>query len=119
MDGKRQGWAQSGVCVPDRIKSVALSDESSELPESVQLDENYPNPFNPETTISYALPQAGKVRLVVYDLLGQEMAVLVDGSRPAGHHTVRFDADNLPSGSYVYRLQVGQEVAARTMTPVK
>ena len=80
---------------------------------------NYPNPFNPETTIRYALPHAGNVRLAVYDLLGQEVAVLVDGSRPAGHYTVRFDGGDLPSGSYVYRLQVGEEVVARTMTLVK
>ena len=80
---------------------------------------NYPNPFNPETTISYALPQGSKVRLAVYDLLGHEVAVLVDGSQPAGQHTVRFDGGDLPSGSYVYRLQVGEEVVARTMTLVK
>ena len=88
--------------------SVGVSAESEELPTEVALLGNYPNPFNPETTIRYALPQAGNVRLAVYDLLGQEVAVLVDGSRPAGHHTVRFDGDDLPSGSYVYRLQVGR-----------
>ncbi|MXW64399.1 MAG: choice-of-anchor B family protein [Bacteroidetes bacterium SB0662_bin_6] len=99
--------------------SVGVSAESEELPAEVKLTGNYPNPFNPETTIRYALPQAGKVRLVVYDLLGQEVAVLVDGSRPAGHHTVRFDGGDLPSGSYVYRLQVGEEIVARTMTLVK
>ena len=95
------------------------SAESEELPAEVALLGNYPNPFNPETTIRYALPQAGKVRLAVYDLLGQEVAVLVDGSRPAGQHTMRFYGGDLPSGSYVYRLQVGEEVVARTMTLVK
>ena len=99
--------------------SVGVSVESEELPAEVVLLGNYPNPFNPETTIRYALPQAGKVRLAVYDLLGHEVAVLVSGSRSAGHHTVRFDGDDLPSGSYVYRLQVEEEVVARTMTLVK
>ena len=99
--------------------STGVSAESGELPVAVELLGNYPNPFNPETTIRYALPQAGKVRLAVYDLLGHEVAVLVDGSRSAGHHTVRFDGDDLPSGSYVYRLQVGEEVVSRTMTLVK
>ena len=100
--------------------SVGVSAESEELARlKIMLLGNYPNPFNPETTIRYALPQGGNVRLAVYDLLGQEVAVLVDGSRPAGHHTVRFDGDDLPSGSYVYRLQVGEEVVARTMTLVK
>ena len=122
-------WFRSGIiAVSSRMDglfilapslSVGVSAESEELPAEVVLSGNYPNPFNPETTIRYALPQAGKVRLVVYDVLGQEVAVLVDGSRPAGHHTVRFDGDDLPSGSYVYRLQVGEEVVARTMTLVK
>ena len=107
--------ATTNVALPTTV----VNTESEELPVEVVLLGNYPNPFNPETTIRYALPQAGKVRLVVYDLLGQEVAVLVDGSRPAGHHTVRFDGGGLPSGSYVYRLQIGEEVMARTMTLVK
>ena len=98
---------------------VSISPEDGELPSELTLGRNYPNPFNPETTIRYALPQAGKVRLAVYDLLGQEVAVLVDGSWPAGHYTVRFNGDDLPSGSYVYLLRVGEETAARTMTLVK
>ncbi len=106
------------VLAPSLLGDVT-SAENEELPAEVTLLGNYPNPFNPETTIRYTLPQAGKVRLAVYDLLGHEVAVLVDGSRPAGHHTVRFDGDALPSGSYVYRLQVGGEVVARTMTLVK
>ena len=96
-----------------------VSTESEELPTEVVLWGNYPNPFNPETTIRYALPQAGEVRLVVYDLLGHEVAILVDQSKPAGNHTVRFGADNLPSGLYVYRLQAGGEAIVRTMILVK
>ena len=72
-----------------------VSSESEELPAEVTLSANYPNPFNPETTIRYALPQAGEVRLAVYDLLGHEVEILVDQSKPAGNHTVRFGADNL------------------------
>ena len=95
------------------------STESNELPAEVALLGNYPNPFNPETTIGYALPHAGKVRLVVYDLLGHEVAVLVDGPQPAGRHAVRFRGDHLPSGPYAYRLQAGDEVVVRTMILVK
>ena len=95
------------------------STESDELPAEVALLGNYPNPFNPETTIGYALPHAGKVRLVVYDLLGHEVAVLVDGLQPAGRHAVRFRGDHLPSGPYAYRLQAGDEVVVRTMILVK
>ena len=96
-----------------------VSSESEELPAEVTLSANYPNPFNPETTIRYALPQAGKVRLVVYDLLGHEVEILVDQSKPAGDHTVRFGADNLASGLYVYRLQAQGKTIVRTMILVK
>ena len=96
-----------------------VSSESEELPAEVTLSANYPNPFNPETTIRYALPQAGQVRLVVYDLLGHEVAILVDRSKPAGDHTVRFGADNLASGLYVYRLQAQGKTIVRTMILVK
>ena len=96
-----------------------VSTESDELPTEAMLWGNYPNPFNPETTIRYALPQAGEVRLVVYDLLGHEVAILVEGSKPAGNHTVRFRAGNLSSGLYVYRLQVQDKTIVRTMILVK
>ena len=121
-------WFESGIIAVSSMENglyilapslSVVSVESEELPAEVMLLGNYPNPFNPETTISYALPQGSKVRLAVYDLLGHEVAVLVDGSQPAGQHTVRFDGGDLPSGSYVYRLQVGEEVVARTMTLVK
>ena len=98
---------------------TVINTESEELPAEVTLSANYPNPFNPETTIRYALPQAGNVHLAVYDLLGHEVAVLVDQSKPAGNHTVRFGAGNLPSGLYVYRLHAGDEAIVRTMMLVK
>ena len=98
---------------------TVINTESEELPTEVVLSANYPNPFNPETMIRYALPQATNVRLAVYDLLGHEVAVLVDQSKPAGNHTVRFGAGNLPSGLYVYRLHAGDETIVRTMMLVK
>ena len=121
-------WFESGIIAVSSMNDglfilapslSVVSAESEELPAEVMLLGNYPNPFNPETTISYALPQGAEVRLAVYDLLGHEVAVLVDGSQSAGQHTVRFDGGDLPSGSYAYRLQVGEEVVARTMTLVK
>ena len=101
------------------LQRTSVHTESRELPTEVTLSGNYPNPFNPETTIRYGLPQAGDVRLAVYNLLGQEVAILVDQSKPAGHHTVRFGAGNLPSGLYVYRLHAGNETIVRTMMLVK
>jgi hypothetical protein len=68
------------------------------------LEQNYPNPFNPSTTIAYAIPDAGRVRLTIHDLLGREIALLVDGERAAGRHTVRFEAGGMSSGMYFYRL---------------
>ncbi len=77
------------------------------LPDDYALDQNYPNPFNPVTTIRYALPEAGTVRLQVFNLRGQLVATVVDGYRAAGYHEVSFDASNLASGLYLYRLQAG------------
>jgi hypothetical protein len=79
----------------------------------------YPNPFNPATAIRYALPQAGAVRLVVYNMLGQEVARLVEGLVAAGRHEVVFDGQGLPSGVYLYRLEAGTFVQTRRMTLVK
>ena len=93
-----------------------VSVEDAELPAEVELSQNYPNPFNPQTTIDYALPQAGDVSLVVYDLAGRIVSTLIDGIQPAGHHEVRFNAGDLPTGTYLYRLRTGAETVTRTMT---
>ena len=75
------------------------------LPADFSLEPAYPNPFNAVTTIRYAVPEASPVRLIVYDMLGREVRRLVDGVREAGYHEVEFDAGDLPSGSYLYRLE--------------
>ncbi|MCZ7556186.1 MAG: T9SS type A sorting domain-containing protein [Bacteroidia bacterium] len=83
------------------------------------LSQNFPNPFNPTTTISYSLPERAVVQLRVYDLIGREIAVLVNGEREAGVHTVLFDAHALDAGVYFYRLFAGNEVLSGAMTLVK
>ncbi|WP_457651477.1 T9SS type A sorting domain-containing protein [Rhodocaloribacter sp.] len=88
-------------------------------PATFRLEANYPNPFNPATRIPYALPAAGPVRLTVHDALGREVARLVDGLQPAGMHAVTFDAGDLPSGLYLYRLQSGAFVETRAMVLLK
>jgi cyanophycinase len=87
------------------------------LPADFNLEQNYPNPFNPTTNIKFEIPNyhLAFVSLKVYDLLGREVAVLVNGSLPAGTHTVRFEGSRFATGVYVYRLQVGTIAHSRTM----
>ncbi|HMB90150.1 MAG TPA: T9SS type A sorting domain-containing protein, partial [Rhodothermales bacterium] len=75
--------------------------------------------FNPATTIRYAVPQAEQVRLTVYDLLGREVAVLVDRRMAAGEHAVVFEAAGLPSGMYLYRLEAGAFSQTRRLVLIK
>ena len=83
------------------------------------LHQNYPNPFNPSTRISYSLPDHTHVRLTVYDLLGQQVATLVNEIRPPGWHDVTFDATGLSSGIYVYRISASGHTLTRRMTMTK
>ncbi|MEX0844094.1 MAG: T9SS type A sorting domain-containing protein [Balneolaceae bacterium] len=89
------------------------------LPEGYELSQNYPNPFNPTTKINYTIPQATNVELTVFNILGQKVATLVDTRQFAGSHTVNFDARNLASGIYFYRLKAGEVVHQRKMTLIK
>jgi hypothetical protein len=77
------------------------------VPSQFDLHQNFPNPFNPSTVISYSLPVASQAVLKVFDQLGKEVTTLVDEVIPAGEHTVHFDATGLPSGVYYYRLKSG------------
>jgi hypothetical protein len=79
------------------------------------LEQNRPNPFNPVTTISFTIPSAQHVSLKVYDVAGREVATIVNGTRPAGHHTVNFEARNIASGIYFYRLKAGDFLETRKM----
>lgn len=89
------------------------------LPIVFTLEQNYPNPFNPKTVISYQLPVAGFVNLKVFDILGNEVATLVDEHRPAGKYEVDFNAEKLASGIYFYRLQAGEFVQIKKMLMLK
>jgi hypothetical protein len=85
-------------------------------PEAFRLEATYPNPFSRETTIRFTLPEAGAATLRVFDVLGREVARLVDGELEAGRHQVAFDGSALPSGVYVVQLAAGGEVAAERVT---
>jgi hypothetical protein len=86
-----------------------------EIPQEFRLEQNYPNPFNPSTTIRYGLPVRAHVTLSVFNTLGQQVAMLVQGDQEAGNHEVRFDASNLSSGVYFYRIQAGAFVEAKKL----
>ena len=99
---------------------VAATPEPALLPGvAARLGRNYPNPFNPLTTIPFALPRAALVRLTVHDLAGRLVSVLVDGALGAGEHEVRWEAKSTASGVYLYRLQVDGAAGTRTMTLVR
>lgn len=89
------------------------------LPSSFALEQNYPNPFNPSTKIQFQIPEARFVRLKVYNLLGQEVATLVNEHLEAGRYRAEFDASKLPSGTYLYRLQAGNFTEVKKMAVVK
>lgn len=89
------------------------------LPHNFDLSQNYPNPFNPTTTISYQLPLRSYVTLKVYDILGSEVATLVNKNETTGNYSVNFNASNLSSGIYFYQLKVGDNVQTRKMILLK
>ena len=100
-------------------QELASLSQALEVPTDFALEANYPNPFNPETTIRFALPVASHVLIEVYDVLGREVARLVDGEMGAGHHTVVFEGRSLASGIYIYRMFSGSFEQYRTMLLVK
>ncbi len=89
------------------------------IPVLYELKQNYPNPFNPNTNISYSIPQSGNVKLTVYNMLGQEVANLVNGYKETGSYTITWNAQNMASGIYVYRLEAGNQVISKKMTLLK
>jgi hypothetical protein len=97
----------------------ATPNASASVVSTYALEQNFPNPFNPETNISFELAEATNVSLRVFNLLGQEVASLVNGPQAAGRHTVSFDGSNLTSGMYVYRLEAGEFSATRKMVLMK
>jgi hypothetical protein len=88
-------------------------------PLSFDLAQNYPNPFNPTTNIKYSVPEAGNVKLSVYNTVGEEVAILVDGFNESGFFEVSFNASSLPSGVYLYKLQSANSVQTRKMMLLK
>ena len=91
----------------------------TKMPEFYKLSQNYPNPFNPTTQISFGLKQEGFTTLTIYDMLGRQVATLVNRNMPAGYHSVEFSGANLPTGMYIYRLTSGDFFSMKKMMLMK
>ncbi|MBI5868028.1 MAG: T9SS type A sorting domain-containing protein [candidate division Zixibacteria bacterium] len=110
------GHATYGI----RWTDVKVEDEyESSLPKDYRLDQNYPNPFNPSTTIRFALPKHVLVTLTVYNLLGQTVSTLVEGTLSPGEYQITLDATDLPTGLYLYRLRAGEYTQSRKLVLLK
>src|SRR6267143_5861810 len=111
------GVRSSTVSMPPRL--AASREASRNVPDKYSLEQNFPNPFNPVTTIRYNLPEPGSVRLTVHNILGQEVASLIGGDQPAGTYSVSFDASRLSSGVYYYKLVAGKFTDNKRMLLLK
>jgi hypothetical protein len=103
------------LVAPDDEAIIAGVGSEQEVPTNRSLNQNYPNPFNPVTTISYELPLTTHVTLTITDVVGREVARLVDGFQEAGYRSVTLDGSNLASGIYFYRLHAGDFVETRKL----
>jgi hypothetical protein len=99
--------------------ATGIANPGPSLPHLFDLLQNYPNPFNPTTTIRYELPFASHVSLIVFDVLGRQVRTLVNTFEQAGRHEATFNAQNVSSGTYFYRLEAGGSVETRKLTVVR
>jgi hypothetical protein len=117
------GGRESDYSVPDSgyyVEPTGIADNDTLLiPEVFSLSQNYPNPFNSLSTINYALPKSEHVVIRIYDLLGREVVTLIDTDQLAGYQSVVWDAADMPSGVYFYKIQAGNFVAAKRMLLLK
>ncbi len=112
--GPSNVWSAAGCS-----GTITTVGNQNNTPYSYALNQNYPNPFNPTTTISYSIPKNGLVKLVVYDILGKEIATLVNEVKNAGNYMVDFNASNLSSGIYFYKITSGEFSDIKKMTLIK
>ena len=99
--------------------TTAINPRENDIPLLYSLEQNYPNPFNPITTIRFGIPKAENVKIVVYNNIGQEVAVLLDEFMRAGYHIVHFNGTYLASAVYYYRIEAGEFVQVKKMLLVR
>ena len=118
-----KGCVINGVLYGDTTFVVDVEEEQNPIPTEYKLEQNYPNPFNPSTIISYQLPKAGNVTLKVFDVLGSEIATLVNEDKAAGSYEIEFNPvssiRNPASGIYFYQLKAGNYVETKKMLLIK
>ena len=111
---------QGTIVMHNRIFFSKEGDEElSFVPTELTLEQNYPNPFNPTTTINYSIPVAGSVELKIYDVLGNEVATLVNENKAPGNYSTDFNASSLASGIYIYTLRANNFVQTKKMLLMK
>jgi len=98
---------------------LGVNDNETYLPGEYYLANNYPNPFNPTTTIEYSTPVTGQVKLTIYNILGEQVGHLVNEIQPAGDHSVTFDASGIASGMYFYQLEGSNFLKSKKMILLK
>ncbi|MBP9191689.1 MAG: T9SS type A sorting domain-containing protein, partial [Ignavibacteria bacterium] len=103
---------------PEEEDGLFISDEN-EIPKEYSLKQNYPNPFNPNTNIQYDLPTDNFVTIKIYNVLGKEIATLINENKTAGRYIVSFNASKYPSGIYYYKIKAGSYEAIRKMMLIK
>ncbi|MBV6477992.1 MAG: Ycf48-like protein [Ignavibacteria bacterium] len=120
VGGCPKGWAvgNSGA-IAKMVTTTGVSNYNTEIPGAFELAQNYPNPFNPTTNIKFSIPQSGLAVLKVYDVVGKEVATLVNEVKNAGNYIVGFNASNLPSGTYFYRLEMNNFTETKKMMLIK
>ena len=118
-DGSNESSSDSRSATMERGTLTSNDDGGIDTPNKFGLSQNYPNPFNPSTQISFSLDEAAPTQLIVYNMLGQKVATLVNQRLNAGSHTINFEASNLSSGIYIYRLQSASQSITKRMTLIK
>jgi hypothetical protein len=110
------GWAFDNLKIQDGASAVEIENT---LPTNYSLSQNFPNPFNPETTIKFSLPQRSRVKLEIFDALGRVVSTLVNGELDAGSYKYNWNASNFASGVYVYRITANDFSSSKKLMLVK
>ncbi len=117
--GDNSWFVYSGFLYSGGAIYTGIDDLFSDLPRSFELYQNYPNPFNPVTNIKFALPKTSKVKIDVFNILGQHVATLLNTNKPAGYHIINFDANRFASGLYFYTIAADNFYKVKKMMLVK